>query len=243
MKRRNWIIINILNISLYIDFLLLLNITSYNKNTNNMIKIALILPKNGVVLDLKSGEHLYFLAGPIRGAGDWQSKAIKMLTEKDPACYIVCPCRYVEQNHDLSRYSLPATKLPSETDDIREFPEYMLEFPDQTRWERYYLAKAAHLGSIIFWLPQEDANNPRKKEDGPYARDTYGELGRWSIRHALQHNPFGQEKQVKIVVGAEPTFPGLSVIQKNFDDDHGKPFTIYTTLEDTIDQAITLANQ
>ncbi len=208
-----------------------------------MIKIALILPKRGVVLDLQKNEHLYFLAGPIRGAGDWQAKAIKILTEKDPACYIACPCRYIEQLHELAGYSLPATELPRSTDDERELPEYVLEFPNQTLWERHYLAMAAHFGSIIFWLPLEDANNPRKKEDGPYARDTYGELGRWSIRNSYQINPLGKDKNVKMIVGAEENFPGLSVIKKNLDDDHGKNFPIYTTLEETIDHAIALAHK
>ncbi len=207
-----------------------------------MIKIALILPNNGVVLDLQKNEHLYFLAGPIRGAGDWQAKAIKMLTEKDPACYIACPCRY-DYKHELYRYHLPATKLESSTDDERELPEYALEFPNQTMWERYYLAMAAHFGSIIFWIPCEDKNNPRKKEDGPYARDTYGELGRWSVRNALQINSQSENMSVNLVVGAEKKFPGLSVIQKNFDADHGKIFPIYPSLEETINQAIRLASQ
>lgn len=200
-----------------------------------MIKIALILPKNGVVLNLKKDEHLYFLAGPIRGGGDWQAKAITMLTEKDPNCYIACPCRY-DWQHELYKYSIPATKLPSETDDERELPEYELPFENQTMWERFYLEEASHSGSIIFWLPCEDKENPRKKEEGPYARDTYGELGRWSIISS-------QDPSIKITIGAEPDFPGLSVIQKNFDADHKQKFKIWPSLEETIDNAIILANR
>ena len=200
-----------------------------------MNKIALIIPIDGVVLDLQKGEHLYFLAGPIRGAIDWQEKAIKMLSEQDPGCYIVCPRRY-NQEHELYCYHLSATKVESSTDNA-------LEFPNQTMWERHYLAMAAHFGSIIFWIPCEDKDNPRKKEDGPYARDTYGELGRWSIRSAHQMNPQSEYMSVKLVVGAEKDFPGLSVIQKNFDADHGKSFPIYSSLEETINQAIRLASQ
>ncbi|KKQ34454.1 MAG: hypothetical protein US50_C0048G0001 [Candidatus Nomurabacteria bacterium GW2011_GWB1_37_5] len=146
-------------------------------------EIKLILPNNnkGVVLDLKQGERLYFLAGPIRGGGDWQAKAIRVLNKKDPFCYIACPCRY-DISHELSKYQLKPTELPRSTDDEREWPEYALDFPSQTMWERYYLEHASWFGSIIFWLPCENKENPRKKEDGPYARDTYGELGRWSIR-------------------------------------------------------------
>jgi len=200
-----------------------------------MNKIRLILPNNGVILDLQKGEHLYFLGGPIRGANDWQAKAIKMLSKKDPGCYIVCPCRY-NDTHKLYRYHLPATKAKNSTDNV-------LEFPNQTMWERYYLAMAAHFGSIVFWIPCEDKNNPRKKEDGPYARDTYGELGRWSVRNALQMNPQSEYMSVNLVVGVKKKFPGLSVIQKNFDADHGKIFPIYPSLEETINQAIQLATQ
>jgi hypothetical protein len=44
-------------------------------------------------------------------------------------------------------------------------------------------------------------------------------------------------------VGAEKNFPGLKVIQKNFDADHKGKYPIYDSLEKTIDQAIVLANQ
>lgn len=47
----------------------------------------LILSKNFVDLDLKN-HRLYFLAGPIRGDGDWQRKAITLLFQLDPSCYI-----------------------------------------------------------------------------------------------------------------------------------------------------------
>ncbi len=199
-----------------------------------MVRTALILPKNGVVLDLKQGERLYFLAGPIRGAADWQAKAIQRLTELDPHCYIACPCRY-DYKHELFQFHIPATKLPSETDDEREPVEYALEFENQTMWERHYLEQAAQYGSVIFWLPCEDKENPRKKEDGPYARDTYGELGSWRI--------ISSRSEVNLTIGAEKDFPGITVIQKNFDADHNKKFLIYSTLEETLKAAVTLGKK
>jgi hypothetical protein len=204
--------------------------------------IKLILPNNGVSLDrLQSGERVYFLAGPIRGGDDWQANAIQMLYEKDPFCYIACPCRYGPE-HPLFQYSLPATESPSS---MPEQVEYEYTFDSQTYWERFYLEEASQRGSVIFWLPCESKENPRKKEDGPYARDTYGELGRWSLRSA---NPdeFSVEKnnkRVNVVVGAEEEFPGLSIIQKNFDGDHEKRFIIYQTLEQTIIEAVKLGKQ
>lgn len=210
--------------------------------------IKLILPNKGVVLEnfLQKGERLYFLAGPISGAGDWQVKAIKLLHEKDPFCYIACPCRY-DINHELFKYHIKATELPKSTDDERKWPEYALKFPNQTMWERYYLEWASWLGSIIFWLPCEDKENPRKKEDGPYARDTYGELGRWSIRSkkpgSFPNQYLSGGSHLNLVVGAENDFPGLSVIQKNFDADHDKSFIIYSSLEETISEAVKLGKK
>lgn len=209
---------------------------------NTEIKLILPNTKMGVVLDLKQGERLYFLAGPIRGAGDWQAKAIKLLHEKDPFCYIVCPSRY-DINHELFKYRIKPTELPRETDDERELPEYALPFENQTMWERYYLEKASYFGSIIFWLPCEDNSNPRKKEDGPYAQDSYGELGRWSIKSSKPEEFCSEKgkfvtKRVNLTVGAEKDFLGLKTIQKNFNADHGEEFTIYPTLQETIVEAV-----
>lgn len=197
--------------------------------------INLILPntKKGVVLNLNLWERIYFLAGPIKGGGDWQARAIKLLHEQDPHCYIACPCRYGPE-HELFQYQIEPTKILGKKDD------YALSFETQVLWERYYLEYASQYGSIIFWLPCEDTVNPRK--DGAYARDTSGELGRWSIRSARpsgfpnQHIP--TSNYVNLTIGAEEGFPGLGVIRKNLDADHGKLFMVYQTLESTIEEAI-----
>ena len=201
------------------------------------MKLDLILPKNGVIVHMQnSGTRLYFLAGPIRGAGDWQAKAIKLLAEKDPGCIIACPCRYTEE-HELFKYSVEPTLR------IDKQPE--LTFARQTLWERHYLNIASIYGSVIFFLAEEDSNNPRAKSDGPYGRDTYGELGRWSMRSARADAIVrsGGGTKVNLVIGADPDFSGLSVIQANFDEDHGYEFPIYNTLEETISQAVTLAKK
>lgn len=208
----------------------------------------LLLPKRrsedtvmGTRLHDKSvaGERLYFLAGPIRGADDWQAKAIKLIREKDPNCYIACPCRY-GNGHPLYQYSMDYVS------------EDTILFHNQTTWERYYLKIAASRGAVIFWLPEESKTNPRKKEDGPYARDTYGELGRWSVISARAKRPPypAREETVNLVIGAEENFPGLSVIQKNFvgdhfDDynEHSDRFPIYFSLEETISEAVKLGKK
>lgn len=201
------------------------------KNNN----INLILPKNFVDVDFSSNQHLYFLAGPIRGAGDWQKEAIKLISKKDKNCYIVCPCRYNE-THELFKYSL----------NPKSGKKNLEKFPNQTMWERYYLEIASYYGAIVFWLPLESETNPRAKEDGPYARDTMGEVGRWSIRHSYSLGlkiKGRNKKRVNLVIGAEEGFPGLKVIVKNLNADHGKKFKINDTLLGTINSAIRLAKK
>lgn len=187
-----------------------------------MKTISLILPKNHISLDLTSKRHVYFLAGPGSGGGDWQAEAIELLSEENPDCYIVCPCRY-DTSHRLFRYSLPVNSKR--------------EFQNQTQWERYYLDLASNFGCIIFWLPCEDQENPRK--DGqPYARDSYGELSRWSIKSC-----YAMEKPIRMVIGAEENFPGLKVIRRNLNEDHGWEYPICDSLEKTVHQAILMANK
>jgi hypothetical protein len=212
-----------------------------------MPKIKLILPVNRVTLNLQQGERFYFLAGPIKGAVDWQATAIKMLTEKDPNCYIACP-RHYDAGHELFQYSIPdnTNEILSEASNTLKYLDEDISgpdlkpFPNQTMWERHYLVQASVYGAVIFWLPCEDRENPRKKEDGPYARDTYGELGRWSEKSRGQEYKIGH---CNLVIGAEKDFPGLSVIQKNLDADHGNPFPVCLSLEETVTEAVKLGKK
>jgi hypothetical protein len=170
----------------------------------------LILPKDGVAPRPEKNEHLYFLAGPSRG-NNWRAEAINIISKKDSDCCIVNP------------------------NDKEFIPCYML--PNRTLWERHYMEIASHYGCIIFWLPKPTFCT-RLWPQRLYGRDTYGELGRWSIRNAYQIDP-----PVKLVIGAEEEFPGLKIIQRNLNADHEREFTIYHSLEETINQAIILASK
>ncbi|MDR0607222.1 MAG: hypothetical protein LBG52_02465 [Candidatus Peribacteria bacterium] len=180
-----------------------------------MERVNLILPKTGVKIDFQPGVRLYFLAGPIRGGGDWQKKAITLLASQDNNCYVACPCWYTQESSLREHLLL--------TNDVT------LKFARQTLWERYYLALALRYGAIIFWLPVENADNPRAKEDGPYARETYGEIGRWSMKSLIEGT--------YPIIGGETGFPGLEQIQANLNEDFGYPFPIYPSLEETIKAA------
>ena len=202
------------------------------KNDKNPNDINLILPKKFFDYRPECNRRLYFLAGPIRGGGDWQSAAIKILAEKDKNCYIVCPCRY-DSSHKLYPHAL---NIDDKQDNGR--------FSSQTIWERHYLELASFYGAIIFWLPLESKEAPRPKKDGPYARDTLGEIARWSVRSAfklgckISEEP--RKNRVNVVIGIEQGFSGLEVIKKNLQADYGHPFKIADSLPELINLAVTI---
>lgn len=181
--------------------------------------MKLILPKNFV--DVGPGSFyektpLFFLAGPVQGGGDWQRRILPLIKRYEEHCLVASPCRYKEDDELRKLHALPYSG-----DGI---------FERQTNWERHYLERASQNGCILFWLSCEDKYNPRT--DGqPYARDTQGELGAWRVH--LKYN-----SSVRVVIGAEPGFPGLSVIKCNLDGDLGKDFPIYSTMEETVKAAV-----
>lgn len=173
----------------------------------------LILPKTLCDVDQTYGP-VFFLAGPIKGGGDWQAECYAEIARQCEKCYVVSPRRYSEE-HPLFRFRQTGIEN---------------SFERQTLWERCYLDIASTAGCIIFWLPAESTVNPRT--DGqPYARDTYGELGEWRGRLMADRN-------LRLVIGAESEFSGLDVIRRNYQAAIGQTFPIYSTLAETVRAAI-----
>ncbi len=196
-----------------------------------MSGIKLILPREedltqpGIEIPNTTRENVYFFAGPIQGGGNWQEKAIILISAIDPDCIIISPRRCEKTDKLFSEYQhILDQSFPSP--DAQK-----IEFKNHTEWGRYYLEKAAFLGSIIFYLPKEDVNEPRK-DGSPYARDTYGELGRWSVRSGQN------KKQIMMTVGIAPEFPGREEIRKNLCEDHQANFKIHDHLNVTINHAV-----
>lgn len=182
----------------------------------------LVLPKTlPSPHDIPSNLPLFFLAGPILGGGDWQYRMTKLLMAELPNSIIVNPSRYSHE-HPLYQYRVDGKKDA---------------FPRQTDWERHFLRQAGgncETGCIIFWLAAESKRTPRN--DGqPYARDTAGEVGEW--RAHLMH-----DKTLRVAMGADPDYPGLSVVERNFELALGPSFTIYRTMEEVVTQARKLAH-
>lgn len=180
--------------------------------------MRIYLPKTLSVVDFDYGPF-FFLAGPVRGGGDWQHKFCSMLRGYIPNFTAALPCRYNE-DHPLMPHSIHG---------------HMGEFDHQTFWERHYLEIAAEKGCLVFWLPEESRVHPRGA-DGPYGRDSYGEIGEW--RGRLMH-----DSSLRIVMGAEPGFPGLKQIRLNQCRATDSQFPIYGTIEETVCAALAKAKQ
>jgi hypothetical protein len=178
--------------------------------------MKIILPKTFTETDAKYGP-VFFLAGPRKGGNDWQHKAVKEIQKHLKNFYAVLPNNY-DDYHPL---------IPFKINGVNDV------FERQLQWERHYLDIASRNGCIIFWLPVEDKANPRS-DDKPYAMDTRGELGEW--RGRMMNND-----KLRIVIGAENDFPGLSQIQRNFNEALHCEFSIYKTLTDTIKAAIKIS--
>lgn len=132
----------------------------------------------------------------------------------------------------MFEYWLPDESLTMSEEEKKAYA--CLPFPSQTLRERYYLEMAWAEWSIIFWLPEEDNENPRKKEEWPYARDTYGELGEWRIRTKFWiDGSMTTWNNIFFVLGWEKWFHGIDVIEKNYKWVFWSEYTVYTTLEDT----------
>jgi hypothetical protein len=183
--------------------------------------MKLILPKTHVFPDRSM--PFFFLAGPIRGGGDWQTRIMESLLRTVGNDFTIAnPSRY-PLNH-------PAHHLRESGDETY--------FKRQLEWERFYLeyaAKYAPCGAILFWLGREDREKPRT-EDLPYARDTYGELGEW--RGRMMHDP-----SLRVLIGADPDFPGLDVIHRCYKAAIDPGFLISVSIDELAERAAELVKR
>ncbi len=94
-----------------------------------------------------------FLAGPIQGAPDWQSQAIKIIREHSKNTILANP--------------------------RGEYLEGTFGYGQQVDWETFHLRRAGAVGAIIFWFPKESY----KISGRTYAQTSRIELGEWKVRH------------------------------------------------------------
>ena len=170
---------------------------------------GLLLPKTYIE---RLDSPLIFLAGPIRGASDWQSSAAEYLLSKNTDLIVATPRR--ESTESLSKY-----KLQGRTD----------YFNTQRAWERHYLEIAAYAGCIMFWLPGETDHECKK---------SYGAMTRLELGQAMTE--YRHDKDYRFVIGSDGKFSELDIIKYDLKLD-APDKKIFTTLEETCDEAIKYA--
>jgi hypothetical protein len=196
-----------------------------NRDIEEEDALKILVPNQCMIVDDRANESmthpLFFLAGPVRGGGDWQHQMCLLLKKRKLVedCVIVCPCRW-DQGHSLAPHF----------GGVQENT-----FARQLDWERHYLELAGlrlKSGCIIFWLGCESKEAPHPGPE-PYGMDTRGELGEWRWRMKVEN--------ARVVIGADEDFFGLSQIQRNFSQALGYDFPIYQTLEETAKAASMIA--
>ncbi len=177
---------------------------------------VIVIPKQYVAI--KPTDILLFLAGPVRGGKDWQHQCIKAFIEGATFFWtdtlrekvfgrlkIIVPCRWGKEHHLAAHFATTYEEVTSGSD-------YQVS---QTAMERFYLSAAINQGNgsrIVFGLFEEDEENPRPKDEGPYAQDTYGEIGRWSVVANYTDSPC-------VRIGYQANFPRVKTIKRNLLND------------------------
>jgi len=170
-----------------------------------------IIPKT-YVKEIK--EPLIFIAGPIRGAPNWQDEAIGILLSQESSLTVASPRRGVRD------------KISSWVIDGDE--DY---FPRQRAWERHYLDIASRRGAVLFWLPGEEEHKCEKV----YGAMTRVELGQWMTHYSY-------DDSVRFCIGSDGRFKEMRTII--FDLQIDAPDKIINpTLEETCNEALRLAYQ
>lgn len=138
---------------------------------------------------IKINGPLIFLAGPIQGAPDWQSRAIEIFKKMKPV-HVASPRRPIKFFGDFAEKDYHA----------------------QVEWEHHYLDYAAKNGVTMFWL----ANAIRHIPGRAYAQTTRFELGEAVARHYLKgikvvvgiEKGFSSERYLRKTIGSKaPDIP------------------------------------
>lgn len=174
-----------------------------------MIKV--IIPKTYVK---EITAPLIFLAGPIKGAPDWQDEAIEILSSQNIDLIIASPRKEIKG--EIAKYILSGDET---------------YFPRQRAWERHYLDIASKRGVILFWLPKEIEHNCAKA----YGATTRMELGQWMTMYK-------HDKSMRFCVGSDGGFSELSPIEYDLSLD-APDKDIKKTLKETCLEALRLMNQ
>lgn len=115
-----------------------------------MLNLSLYIPTNYLK---DPTAKAVFLAGPIQGSKDWQSKAIRIIHKIKPKVIIFSP--------------------------RRKYLDGEFDYNEQVDWETYHLNVAGKRGVILFWLAKESKHDCSRS----YAQTTRAELFEWKVRY------------------------------------------------------------
>lgn len=184
--------------------------------------MPIYIPKQIVPLSPTLESPLLFLAGPIRGGGDWQADMAETILNREPSALITCPSRWDSEHRLATHFYQPFSKADNR----------------QLVWERHYLKQAGLEsgvpGCIIFWLSLESSNHPHPGPE-PFAMDTRREIGKFTA--------FAEMMDVRMVAGGNRGFHGLDVILFELSEAFGKPFPFYETMEEVAENALVVARK
>jgi hypothetical protein len=167
-----------------------------------------IIPKTYVA---QIDDPLIFLAGPIRGAPNWQDEAVGFLFLQKQNITIASPRRGIREK--IAPYVVNGNE------------NY---FNRQRAWERHYLDIASKTGAILFWLPGEEKHDCNKV----YGAMTRLELGQWMTNYR-------HDNSLKFLIGSDGKFPELGTISYDLQLDASTK-KIYGSLEETCLEALKL---
>lgn len=175
---------------------------------------SVIIPKTYIEVE----RPLIFLAGPIRGAPNWQDEAIELLLRKNPNIFIASPRRGIREN--IAPYIAQGKE------------DY---FPRQRAWERHYLDITGYNpktnGCIMFWLPEETKHKCEK---------SYGAMTRLELGETITRYKF--DKRTRFCIGGDGKFSEISTIKYDLGLDAPDKI-ILDNLEETCIEALRIASQ
>lgn len=185
--------------------------------------MTILVPKQIIPVQPTIEAPLFFLAGPIRGGGDWQHQMALELMRQCPKANIACPSRWTAEHPLAEHFVQPFSQAPNR----------------QLVWERHYMEQAAigdyksdytTPGCLIFWLPLESKSDPHPGPE-PYAMDTRRELGKFTALYGWAG--------ARVVLGGDRQFYGLDVILNEFADVSGTDtFPYYETMSELVEAAL-----
>jgi hypothetical protein len=165
---------------------------------------------------------LFFLAGPIRGGGDWQAGAAQQIIDHNEHAHIACPSRWTSAHPLAGHFYKPFS--PAEN--------------RQLLWERHYLERAGLAknvpGCVLFWLGLESKTEPHPGPE-PYAMDTRREIGKFTA--------YAEMRTVRMVVGGHQDFYGLNVILFELEKAFGRKIVFHQHMVDLVDAAFAIASE